>query len=224
MDFSAMFQTWIKVLTKPGEDAFAEERGTPNATLVTALIWMVIAAVIVAVFGAIGAVISGFIGGGSSLLSSGLLDGADLPPEIVEQLAVMSAGGGAAIGASFCMIVLVPIGFLISSAIYFGVAKAVGGTGSFEEHTYMLATFTAPIAIVNAVIGVIPVLGACVSLFIWIYQIVLTYFSMKVTHDLTTGKALIVALTPVIILIVCFICLFLFIFLGAFSAAAGVGG
>ena len=222
MDFNAMFQTWMNVLTKPSEATFEAERHKPNANLTTALIWIVVAGVIVAIFSAIGAVISGFIGGGSTLLESALGQ-SDLPPEVAAQLAALQAGGGlgGGVAASFCAILLVPIFFLIGSAIYFGVAKILGGTGNFEEHTYMLATFSAPTLILSSVVGIIPFLGGCVSFLITIYQIVLTYFAVKVTHNLSSGSAIVVALTPVIIFFLCFVCIFLAIFAGAFGAVLG---
>ena len=48
MDFGKMFETWLKVLTKPGEEVFQQEREKPEAKLSTALIWIIISAVIIA--------------------------------------------------------------------------------------------------------------------------------------------------------------------------------
>ena len=53
MDFAGIFQTWITVLTKPSEATFEAERQKPNANLTTAIIWIVIAAVILAIFSAL---------------------------------------------------------------------------------------------------------------------------------------------------------------------------
>jgi len=220
MDFNAMFQTWMNVLTKPGEPVFEEERRKPNANLTTALIWVAIAGVVAAIFGAIAAVIFSFIGSSVSLISM-LAD--NLPPEVAAQLAGANLGGGlgAGVGQACANIIIIPIVFLMSAAVHFGVAKAVGGTGSFEEHTYVHATVRAPIIVASSVINIIPVLGTCVSVLLIIYQIVLTYFSMKVVHNLTSGKALLVALAIPILFALCLICLFAVIFAGVFSAAAG---
>ena len=51
MDFSSIFQTWVNVLTKPGEEVFAAEREKDSATLKTALVWMILASVIAALLG-----------------------------------------------------------------------------------------------------------------------------------------------------------------------------
>ena len=62
MDFGSMFQTWLNVLTRPGEEVSEEERQGENATLAAAFIWVIVAAVIAGVFGAIGAVIDNYLG------------------------------------------------------------------------------------------------------------------------------------------------------------------
>ncbi len=199
MDFAAMFQTWLNVLTKPGEATFEEELGKPHATLGTSVIWIVMAAVLAAFFGIFGALLDGLIGGGSSMMQA--LAGADIPPEALAFMAASTGGG--VVGGFFCTLILTPIFFLIFSAIYFGVAKLVGGEGDFERQTFALATFTAPLMIVNAALQVIPILGGCAAFALYIYQVVLTYFAVKVAHNLTTGKALIVTLVPLIICLIC---------------------
>ncbi len=198
MDFAAMFQTWMNVLTKPGEPVFQEESQSENATIVTALIWMVIAGAVAVVGGLISAAISSLFGGAATFAS--FAAEADLPPEVAAQLAAVQGGGYAA--ACFA-IFLVPIVFLIVSSIHFATAKALGGTGSFEKNTYILATFWAPIGIVYYAFSWIPLLGLCIWLVTVIYQHVLTYFSMKVVHGLDTVKAIIVTIVPVLIMLLC---------------------
>ncbi|MFN8456366.1 MAG: Yip1 family protein [Anaerolineae bacterium] len=203
MDFAAMFQTWMNVITKPGEATFEAERHKPQANLTTALIWIVIAAVVLAIGNAISALISSLIGGGGSTMQM-LLDQADLPPEVAAQLSASAAGGAGSIVGAFCAaLILAPIFFLIGSGIYFLIAKLFGGAGAFEEQTYLLAAIAAPITIVSGVVGIIPFLGGCVAFLLTIYQLVLNYFAVKVTHNLTSGKALAVVLIPVAIFFLC---------------------
>lgn len=208
MDFNAMFQTWIKVLTKPGEPTFEEERHSPNANLRTAIIWVVVAAAIAAVFSAIGAVIGGLLGFGSSSFMETIANQADLPPDVAAQMAAMSAGSveGGAVSAFCLTLIVTPIGFLIGSGIYFLVAKLFGGTGSFEEQTYLLAAVAAPLTIVSGVIGIVPILGGCISIIVSIYQLVLSYFAIKVSHNLTSGQAIGVIIIPVVVILACVIC------------------
>lgn len=216
MDFAAMFQTWMNVLTKPGEATFEAERHQPQANLTTALIWVVIAAVFLAIGNALSALIGSLLGGGGSMMQM-FLDQADLPPEVAAQLSASAATGAGGVVGAFCgALIIAPIFFLIGSGIYFLLAKLFGGTGTFEEQTYLLAASAAPITIISGLVGIIPLLGGCVGFFLAIYQLVLNYFALKVTHGLTSGKALAVVLIPVGILFLC-ICL------GAVSFAAIVG-
>jgi hypothetical protein len=205
MDFANMIQTWMNVVTKPGEATFEAERHKPSANLTTALIWIVIAAVVLAITSAISAVVAGLIGGGGASMLGPLLDQADLPPEVKAQFVAGMAGGigGNVLGAFCFSLILAPIGFLIGSGIYYLIAKLFGGTGNFEEQTYLLAASAAPITIVSGVIGIIPILGGCISIALTIYQLVLNYFALKVAHGLTTGKAIAVVLIPVAILFLC---------------------
>ncbi len=223
MNFAAMFQTWVSVLTHPGENVFQEERAKPQATLTNALIWIVVAAVIAAIFSAIGVLISHALGAGTGVLQS-VLSGIDLPPEARQQILRFAAGraGGGFFGTLCISFVLVPVGFFIGSGIYFVVAKLFGGEGTFEEQSYLLATFSAPIIIVNSVIGIIPFLGGCITFFISIYQLVLTYYAVKVSHKLTSGKALMTVLIPILVLFLCVICVFAIMFFAILGAASGM--
>ena len=46
MDFAGAIETWRRVLTQPGEPVFEQEKLSPNNSLQTALIWMVVAGVV----------------------------------------------------------------------------------------------------------------------------------------------------------------------------------
>ena len=132
MDFSAMFHTWINVLTKPGEATLADELGQPQAKLSTAVIWVVIAGAIAAVFSGISAAISGLMGGTASMMGP-LME--QMPPEVQSQMGQYlesSASGISGVGTAFCgTLIIAPIAFLIGSALWFGLAKLFGGTGNF---------------------------------------------------------------------------------------------
>jgi hypothetical protein len=47
---------------------------------------------------------------------------------------------------------------------------------------------------------------------------------MKVSHNLTSGRALGVVLTPIVLLFLCFICIFALALLGGLGAAMGSNG
>ena len=125
MNFSETWQTWVRVLTSPNEATFEAERQKPSATLTTALIWMLIAGVIVGVLGFI-----------QSLMMAGSIQGAipqvlaqlDLPPETEAQLTpLLNSGALGGMGAAnLSAIISVPIGFLIGVGILWLVAKLLG--------------------------------------------------------------------------------------------------
>ena len=223
MDFAAMFQSWMNVLFHPGEDAFEEEMGKPYAKLSTAIIWVVIAGVIAAVLGVIRMAVQMLVMGGSSMWGPMLKE---MPPEMQQQFGrYLTDGTGfglTAFGGAFCVsLFIVPISFIIGALIWFVLAKIFGGDGDFESQTYLMATYTAPLMIVNSIISIIPFLGACAAFFLAIYQIVLTYFMLKVSHNLSSGKALTIVLLPVILALLCIVCGIIPAVISIIGAAAG---
>ncbi|MEZ4661636.1 MAG: Yip1 family protein [Caldilineaceae bacterium] len=207
MDFSSIIQTWIAAVSNPNEEFYESERNKPDATIATAVIWVVIAAVIAAVLGALRAAIGINAMGGMDQIFAQM----DLPPEMAQQMSQMFSGGavtGLAIGSILLSLLMTPITFLIGVGIFWLVARMLGGQGEYGRYAYLLSTFYAPLTVVSAVLGLVPLLGGCVSFIILIYQVVLTYFATKVEHRLTSGKAIVVALVPIIIF-------GLFIFCGA---------
>lgn len=227
MDFNAMFQTWVATLTQPGEAVFEQEE--ENVSLTTALIWMVIAAVVMAFFGMIASGVSMLMNMGSMAQMEQLLNDPALDPatqEMMRQLMPLMAGGGGLLaillGAVFTVIIT-PIAFLIGSGFYFLIAKLFGGTGDFETQTYMLAMVQAPIGIITSALNVVPLLGACVSFFVSLYSIVLSYYALKVSHRLSSGAALGVVLTPIVIIFLC-ICSITMLLVALISAGASSGG
>jgi hypothetical protein len=212
MNLSETWQTWLRAVTAPGEPTFEAERLKPQATLTTALIWMLIAGAVAAVLGLLQTTIAA---GAVQSSVSQFLAQADLPPETRAQLEqVLNSGflGGLG-GASLGSIISVPVGFLVGTGILYLIAKLLGGTGDFGRYAYLNASFTAPLTILSSLLSVVPVLG-CISIFISIYQLVLTYYSTKVEHQLTSGKALIVVLLPVILVLLLVFC-FVFFVVGA---------
>jgi hypothetical protein len=206
MNLSETWQTWLRVVTSPGEPTFEEERHKPQATLTTALIWMVIVGAIAAVLGFIQSTIAA--GTIQSTLTQALAM-YDLPPETRAQMeqiinsGVLGGLGGLSLGA----IITVPLGFLIGTGIYFVIAKILGGTGEFGRYAYLNATFSAPLTVLSSLLALIPGLGGCIALFVSIYQVVLIYYATKVEHQLSSGKALMVVLLPLIAFLVFFACI-----------------
>lgn len=197
-------------MTRPSVDVFLEESRSPNATIVTALIWIVISAVVAAIFGWLQvAMLGAGMGGMDAMFAE-----AGLPPEVTSQMAGL-IGGGAGFGALF----VVPISFLIGVGITHLLAKLFGGDGPFGVFAYMVAAFQAPLGIVSAVLGLVPFLGGCISFLLSIYGLVLTYFAVKANYGLTDGKAIAVVLIPFLVLLFLAVCFAVMI--GAMFAGFG---
>lgn len=196
MDFAGAIETWRRVLTQPGEPVFEQEKLSPNNSLQTALIWMVIAGVVAAIFG----FIAGMIGASSM---AAMLSQAGLPPEVLAQMgpliSAMSGGGIAAI-------IMVPLGFLIGTFILHLLAKMLGGQGEYSTFAYLASTYQAPLTIASSILAVIPVLGGCVSFLLTIYGYVLSFFAVKANYGLTSGRALAVVLIPLVLVFLLAIC------------------
>ncbi len=205
MDFAGMIQTWIRVLSGPNEGTFEREQESPNATLTTALIWTVIAAAIAAVL----AFIQSLIFASSAQGMLGMISQMDLPPESAVMLEQMMAGGlfaGASGVGALMGIVITPIVFVIVVGIVHLIAKVLKGKGDFGRYAYLSAAIGAPISIINAFLGFIPVVGGCVGFLLLIYSLVLNYFAIKVSYSLSSGRAIAVILIPLVVILAAAVC------------------
>jgi hypothetical protein len=204
-----MWQTWLKATTSPNDATFEELRRKPDANVTTAIIWM-------AIYGAISAVI-GVLGGFMAMSTMSTMipqftSQMELSPaeaaQVEQVLRVFTGGGMGMVGfASLANIVMVPLFFLIGVGVYFLIAKVLGGAGDFGRFAYLNAAFAAPLGILTTLLSLIPFVG-CISFFISIYSLVLVYFAVKVEHGLSSGRAILVVLIPLLVvlaLVACFI-------------------
>lgn len=221
MNLSDTWQTWLRVLTNPNEVTFEAERQKAGATLATAAIWMVIAGLI-----------TGVVGFLQSMMMAGAIQGAipqllaqlDLPPETEAQLTpLLNSGALGGMGAAnLWAIVSVPLGFLIGVGILWLLARLLGGTGEYGRYAYLMAAFAAPLTILSALLGLIPLAGSCIAFIVYIYQLVLTYYATKVEHQLSSGRAITVVLIPVIVALLLILC-FVFLLVGMLATLMQVG-
>lgn len=208
MDVNTTIQSWLNVLTHPSEQTFSEEQTKPQANFTTAIIWMVITG---AVSGIMGWLAFRFLfATGNPFLP--MIDQMDLPPEAAEQMRQMfSSGmmGAMAGGAGLSSILITPLFFLIGTGIFYLIGRLLGGNGDLGRYAYLLAAFQAPIGIINAVLGLIPLLGGCLSVVLTLYSLVLTYFATKVGLNLSSGKAIAVIVIPLGVVLLLMLCLIL---------------
>ncbi|MYC95008.1 MAG: YIP1 family protein [Caldilineaceae bacterium SB0661_bin_32] len=202
MDLQSILQTWINVLTKPGEEVFAAEREKTSATLSTALVWMILAAVVTALLGLLQAQILGSAMGGMGQIVD------LLPSELQGEFGTIAESSATEwTGFSLLSIIFLPLFFLIGVGVYHLIATVLGGRGQYGRYAYLTATYSAPLMIVGSVLGFVPVLGGCLNLILGIYQFVLTYFAVKVEYGLSQGRAIVVVVIPLLAGLVLAVCL-----------------
>lgn len=191
---------YIKVLTKPSAQTFAEEMGKAD----WAMVWIQLLAL--ALVGTIVGLIRGAIGlAGSNLLSST----GGFNPAAFTALTVS--------GSTFSFI-SVPVSFFIVVGIQYLLARAFQGQGNFLTQSYSTLLFQVPIYIASFILGIIPILGAFAGFALYIYGIVLNVFAIMAVHRLSGGKATGVVLIPIAVLfLLAFLCI---LALAAFFVAA----
>jgi hypothetical protein len=181
------YQIWIKALTKPSEQTFAEIANSPDASPNKAYIWLAISYIVSFFFIMLLTLVrtSGQYGDlGSSLGSSAIA-------------LICGAPIGAVIGVLF---------FALMTAIIQWVAKLFKGTGSYSKLIYAVAAFTAPIMLVSGVLSalsLIPFIGLCfsvISIGLSIYSLVLWIMAVKAVNQFGWGEAAGSVLLPGIVI------------------------
>jgi hypothetical protein len=181
-------QYW-RVLTNPRAATFAWEQGKAAWNVV----WMQLLGR--AVFEALFILLLAFLG---SLLFSFLFQSAptSATPGVMDQF-YRIYWIIVAVYALLAMI-FVPIAFFISAGIYYLLAKAFGGQGSFLRHCYCSSLVSIPIQCLTIAVSLIPLLGSGAGLAGAIYDVILRIHMTMAVHRLRGGKAAAAVLIPVI--------------------------
>ena len=201
---SGWFSTWIKAVSRPGEQTFVEITESPEAASRTAFLWVFIA-------GTLSTLVGGLL---SALLASAgfqqgsqfeQLFGAD-PTSVVTGSGLVAVICGAPVAGLFSMLF-----FAIGTAIVQWVAKLFKGVGTFDKLAYAYAAITVPVTLVSMLItpfSAIPYVGICtglLSLGISIYAIYLQVTAVKAVNRFGWGAAAGSVLLPfLVIFLVCF--------------------
>jgi len=197
IDLRSMFQTWLKVLTKPGVDVFEAERLKPSATLTTALVWIVLAGAVATLLELLHARLYPYSSMNmwpfSSLMPAEFLAAWEEIPAR-SQIEILSG------------VLTAPIVFIISVGIQHLIASQLGMDrirlepsgekrfGKFGRYAYLNATFEAPLSIIIPLLDFVPLLNCMASLILGIYQLVLTYFATRAEYRLPRGRVIFVIL------------------------------
>lgn len=198
-------QYW-KVLSKPGAGTFAEEAGKANWGIILTQLFGY--AIIAAILGTISNAIS-------RSSTAALMNQLNANSSTTAQPATAANLSPA---AYFIIVLVATITFFfVGQGIYFGLAKAFGGQGTFTAQAYSALLYQAPLGIVSGLLAFIPILGALAGLAALVYPIVLSVFMIMGVHRLSGGKASAVILIPVGvgILLLCILAILAFAVLAA---------
>jgi Yip1 domain len=197
---------YVKVVTRPSAATFAEEVGKARWDV----FWVqLLSLTILSIL--FGLLEMPFI---PRLLQTSLQNSTagsnSLSPEMVQ---MTQAFQGATQNIIFASVIVVPIFFLIGQGVYYLLARAFGGQGTFLAQGYTTLLFQTPLTIVSLVIGALtlalfilapPVqyLGSLFSSALSIYIIVLQIFAIMAVHRLSGGRAAATVLIPLAALVV----------------------
>lgn len=201
MDFRASLQVWRRVLMQPGEAVFAEELAKPYARWGTAVIWLFGAGLVAVLVWLLIFLLLDPIGQSLTLMPEFLAQMGATEAAAAEMMAQMEQTAEATMFMILCALLIgVPGVSLLWSGLLWLIAKLLGGTGSFEKQSFLLASFIAPLVMVGVLVYILPLLGPIMMMFLAGYTLYLTYFALKVVHGLPSGKAATAVLTPAVAL------------------------
>ena len=99
-------------------------------------------------------------------------------------------------GQLFSRLILVPLGFAVFTGAVYGIGKALfKGTGTYAEVAYTFALFYVPLAILNALIGWLPVLNFLMGIVVALALVYYGFLAVQSSMNIRTngeGAALLV--------------------------------
>ncbi len=195
------YQTWLKALTRPNEQNFAEMALSAGASPNKAYLWVFLTNLV-------------------NMLVAFALQGVNmrqlrqfLPPEAGQYFS-QPAGGVGLIGVlcgapvSAALSVLF---FALGVALIQWIAKMLGGQGNYSKLVYVMGAIAAPVALLSAVLtllSAIPFIGilfSLVSMVVGLYALFLNIVAVKGVNQFGWGQAAGAVLLPavVVFLLVC---------------------
>ena len=171
---------YLKVLTNPSAETFAQEMGKASWNIVWAQ--LIGYAIICAILSYI-----------TSLILPNPFDPIGIGPlhPIISQLIRWAF----TLGLTPLIIGI----FFARVGIRYLIAKAFRGQGTFLAQGYTNLLFAIPLGILSALVSWVPLLSGLVVLGISVYGIVLHIFSIMAVHRLRGGKATAVVLIPLVV-------------------------
>lgn len=207
---SGWLPVWIKAVSQPNENTFAEITERPGLSSTTAFLWVFLATTVSAILGgllttimqALGFTTPTYIEGLEEYIGSMPVDTTSLVGSLVGTLCFSPVIG-----------VISVVFFAIGIAIIQWIAKLFGGSGSFDKLAYAFAAISVPISLVTTLLSpfsVIPWLGVCTSLIsvgVGIYALVLQVIAVKGVNRFGWGAAIGTILVPWLVFVLFCACI-----------------
>lgn len=162
-------ETWIRALTSPSVETYAEIASDPNAGQRRAYTWIIVSSLI-------GYILSFIVGGA---LGTGVFGayGEDMGSLFI----AFSCGILIVIFASV-------FGIMINAGISQLIASLLGGTGTYDKLLYGFAAYSAPLALITYILSSIPFVN-CLAVPLGLYAIILNVTAIKAVHQFSWGRA-----------------------------------
>ncbi|HNP69622.1 MAG TPA: YIP1 family protein [Kouleothrix sp.] len=195
--FQQMLNASRAILLRPSVAVFEEHE---RNDLGWATIYIAISTVVAAILGAISFVLN------RPYLEQQLRDLQNrLGDQPLPPLASTFMGGQNITGAIISSLFFTIIAFFLWTLIVYALGRLFGGTGAFGELAYDIALFWGPIAVIRGLIGLISIgpvapIGGLVGLLVGLYNIYLSWLSVRSGMNLSAGKAAAVIAIPIIVL------------------------
>jgi hypothetical protein len=102
--------------------------------------------------------------------------------------------------------VIVPLGVVFGfydfQIVLFIFARLLGGKGSFGAQAYVQSLFYGPLAVVQQVFAMMPIVGRPLFALLAVYSLIPTTTSLKAAHGYSTWRAVMTWLMPILLSVV----------------------
>lgn len=197
-------QQYWRVLTKPSAQTFTQEIGKAE----WGIVWVEI----------IGYAILGAILYALTIRLNPAFNNLSTIPTTPNNTINPTVMQGFLLGFSYSMVIWIPIGLFISVGIYYLIAQAFKGQGTFLQQMYGTLLIALPVGLLSLLLDIIPLLGSLAVSGLSIYAIVLNIFMLMGVHKFSGGRATLVYFIPIIVAVL-LICIFSTIIIGLIVAA-----
>jgi len=94
------------------------------------------------------------------------------------------------------------LGYFDFEIVLFIFARLLGGKGSFGAQAYAQSVFYAPLAVIQQVFAVTPIVGRPLFFLLAVYSLLPTTTSLKAVHGYSTWRAVLTWLLPILLNVV----------------------